>query len=237
MKVRKSQPYIIIMYIAGLFIIGLMYIILGKPLSMIYNTTYDDGAIYPISCYQEYANQSLPGENAQCRMYSGGRYLYNGSWSNPSRASDGDYSTVAALAGPNADMFIYYEKPNYNVNAATWLVKDGSTSTNFTIDIPIKCIYQRPNMLLKAHLDLAQSRNEYSCWNGTDYYSLLNVNAPTLNIYEEGIFWDENNEDKQIYQDFYTRTATIWKWILLFIALAMTLWFVIKSQERGPSDY
>ena len=238
MKIRKSQPYVVLMYVGGLIIIGIMYIVLGKPLSMIYNTTYNDSNIYPINCYQEFANKSLPGASPDCKLSYGGTYGFLGSWNNMERAVDGDFSTTTSLTGiSDGQIFISYDKPTYNVVGANWTVKDGSDPLSYMINIPIKCIYQKPNMRLLIVMDHDANTVNYYCHNGVTYEPLSSKSTPTLNFYEEGIKWLDDSTDKEIYQNFYVRTATIWQWILLFVALAMTLWFIIKAQERGPSDY
>lgn len=238
MKQRKSQPYIIIMYLAGLIIIGIMYTVLGKPLSMIYNTTYNDSNIYPINCYQEFSNKSSPGESPDCKMNYDGSYGFLGTWTNEKNSVDGDFSTTSTVTGNNDGLiFVSYTMPHYNVVGANWTVKDGSDASPYMISIPIKCVYQKPQMRLLIILDNSANTVNYYCHNGVTYQALSSKSTPTLNFYEEGVNWLDDSTDKEIYQTFFTRSATIWQWILLFVALAMTLWFILKAQERGPSDY
>lgn len=42
MDIRKAQPYVFIIFIIGIFIIGLTISILMKPLGLIYNTTVNE---------------------------------------------------------------------------------------------------------------------------------------------------------------------------------------------------
>jgi len=42
MKIRKSQPYVFLVFILAIFIIGFAYVVLTKPMQVTYNRFYNE---------------------------------------------------------------------------------------------------------------------------------------------------------------------------------------------------
>ena len=55
---RNSQPYVLIVFVLGLFMIGLIYVLMMKPMEMIYNDYTASETVLQEDVYQNFLNQS-----------------------------------------------------------------------------------------------------------------------------------------------------------------------------------
>ncbi len=140
-----------------------------------YNTSFE--------CYQEYPETST----ACGGLDTGVTYVPSGSWYNGDQALivDGDWDT-----GCHSYFYLHqygylnYSKPSdTNIDGSYWQIKTGSGLQN--VSITSTCWAQSP---LQLRFASNSSNSFFSCWNGTEYETLLS--GTNREIYEEAMWWN-----------------------------------------------
>ena len=56
---KHSQAFIVIILLLSLFVFGLVYVILSKPMQVVYDYTYNDSAVQGDQVYQDFYIRSV----------------------------------------------------------------------------------------------------------------------------------------------------------------------------------
>jgi len=48
-------------------------------------------------------------------------------------------------------------------------------------------------------------------------------------------YYNDTDVSDDVYQTFYTRTKTMWEWMLLPIGIMLIVWVVVKMQQRNDT--
>jgi hypothetical protein len=238
MRPRKSQPYIVLIFVVGLLMFGFAYLIISKPFGDIFNIMYDENYVMPKGYFQENTDDSF-GETT-LKYNTNGNYSSEGIWTDIAKGFDADNDTFAIPAGYGANANINYARPNgMGINAMNWelhLGDDMNIPYEVNVSLPYKCIWQ--NGFTQLRIETTSLVSNYFCYDGNSYILVYTQNIGNQYLFEEGLWYlVQDAKEPDVYQKFFIRTKTLWEWTPLFAAVAMIIWFLIKAQQSGGGGY
>lgn len=128
----------------------------------------------PTWCYQEFANQSVCGEQKAGYVWYDDPPLFDGDWETYTNLGD----TIGA---------VYYYRPEDATNDSQWQIKDGTGTYN--LSLPNECWSASVLLLVSVN---SGGQSDWSClddsWNFYPLYQSSSSGAE--NRYEEAMWWD-----------------------------------------------